>query len=583
MSIYNPPKPLFLLLMEHRELPASTNARFRSQVAFDNVFNTTGRPVQAHMRPVVRAGQNHNDVSILRSYATRFRTEVNQILRTYLPTWRPGERLDVTGELYMSNWTNQGHAAIRTITVREITADLFIEMFENATTTGSNPDLSIYDVDWKFYFDADSLQRGGMSFAFKNTKKFDGILNWDTKLIASNGTYHTDIGCLTLALARGLHSIIKNEEFIRNKKKSIFNSKLFTEFCKALQDQLKLDKICPVQDVEKFTLFYPDYRVVVITDMWTKPEIFEGVDYSRDSDHKKDKTIFIYHDGGSEHFVFITGIVAFLISLRGGNKATKFCYSCCTVYNSKVASSTCACSESKGTVPIRKFFECECGEKIRKGDKHLCGHKSCHFCQQIYKDQANHRCPIYIDPKSLERVFKGDVENDFGHKDDVKEDAKEDDRPQPEAWVWDIESHFVIIEDEETDYYKVDKNGHFTLDENNDVKVSRVKRLAQLPNYVYCRNLFSGEQRAFTDIESFIRFAVVEQNDGHNYFYAHNSSGYDSRLIYEAAEKMMIVPPEAIMRGSRFMKLKFGIHILTRKLCFSRYIITSSILSSTTG
>lgn len=543
--------------MAHRELPTVRRQNYRAHVIFDNV--TEPRPTSIFMRPSLRAGNNYDNPAILRYFGELFKREVHRVLRNYLPTWTLGQRRAVTGELFMRNWNNEGQAANQRISVAQLNGNLFLEMFEQASAAGSNPDLNIYDVDWLFYIDPNSLQRGGMSATFKNVKKLRGILNWDSRLKTTKELSHKDVGCLALALARGMQKVLREEKYLKNKNHSLFASDLFTQYCYDLQKRACLDKLSTIQDVEKFTSVYQEWRVCIITNMYENPEIYTGCSYTPNSDHKQDKTIFIYLDGPSEHFVAVTGIVELAASLKGvKHNNIKMCYICCTCYPTN-SESSCKCKESSGVKQVRKMVTCDCGEKYQKGSKHRCGQKSCHFCQQFYKDQSSHRCPIYIKPSTLERVFKGDENPFFEHPENS---------PQPEAWVWDIESHFVVVPAgvdeygtelyEETDSYKVDEDGFFEIKEGC-VQVSRVAKLAQLPNYVFCKNVFTGEERTFTDIESFIRFAVAEQNDGYNYMYAHNSSGYDSRLVYEAAEKMLIHPPEAIMRGSRFMKLKFGI------------------------
>ena len=57
-------------------------------------------------------------------------------------------------------------------------------------------------------------------------------------------------------------------------------------------------------------------------------------------------------------------------------------------------------------------------------------------------------------------------------------------------------------------------------------------------------------------MEAFIDYFTITNNDGYNYCLAHNSSGYDSRLLFEVASKFMNVPPEPIFKGTKFMQLK---------------------------
>lgn len=55
-------------------------------------------------------------------------------------------------------------------------------------------------------------------------------------------------------------------------------------------------------------------------------------------------------------------------------------------------------------------------------------------------------------------------------------------------------------------------------------------------------------------MKKFLEFATTN-NEGYNYFLAHNSSGYDSRLLFEVASDYMIATLEPIFKGSRLMRL----------------------------
>lgn len=110
----------------------------------------------------------------------------------------------------------------------------------------------------------------------------------------------------------------------------------------------------------------------------------------------------------------------------------------------------------------------------------------------------------------------------------------------------------------ENESYEIDDEGYYVTDEDGKLKVSYITRCSQHCNYIYCRNVFSGEEHEFTNFEDFIKFATITQNKGRNFFYAHNSSGYDSRLLFETASKIYrgeIVP---VMKGNKFMQLTLG-------------------------
>lgn len=171
-----------------------------------------------------------------------------------------------------------------------------------------------------------------------------------------------------------------------------------------------------------------------------------------------------------------------------------------------------------------------------------------------------HRCPLTISKDETTRVFKGD-ENEYlqseidEYNKSKKKHAKE--KKQYELWVWDIESHFVLT-DEPTDQTEYDiETGEFVLADNTPILVKKATRLAQLGNYVYCKNVFTDTEYEFNSLEAFIDFTQTN-NEGYNYFLAHNSSGYDSRLLFEVVCTKLKTEPSPLMKGSKFMRMEVG-------------------------
>lgn len=314
-----------------------------------------------------------------------------------------------------------------------------------------------------------------------------------------------------------------------------------------------------IAELGKFTRLYPEWRVVVMNHIFFKSTVIHvGDRYNLNENHNEDKTIYIYHDLETQHYVCITAITAFIkyfpLSSASSNSSRQWCYKCCCIYGYEGTPTYCECAENIQPRPKAKIQHCiDCGEKNYKSKKHphICGQSTCKYCQMYYKNGGlnDHRCPLYIDPCKIERVFIGD-ENEYFNRSDAKEEK------QPyELWAWDIESHFVYAEDgSETYQYLTDENGHFIF-EGTEIKVKTIKKLNHLGNYIYCKNVFTGEEKEFETLESFIEFAVITNNKGYNYFIAHNSSGYDTRLLFEAASNVSddIRP---ILKGAKFMQMK---------------------------
>lgn len=531
--------------MEHRDLPIAPRRNYLARYLFDNEMYLT-RPHAVSLRPIRQAGANYDDPRVLMQFADVMAREVRRLLRIHLPTWSLAQfNTRVRGILVMSNWNNDTHSNATRVPLTGLTTATFLELYEEARAQGSNPDLSIYDVNWTYFINPQSLILGG-SFGFKNINNYKGILNWNKKLQAHPNIPLKTIGCATLAIAIGMDAVSPNPLYRTNSKHNRFKSREFTKHCHTLQTQLSLNPIDTPSSLSIFTVKYPEWRLAIISDKFLKPTIFIGTDYTRNNIHKDDKTIFILHDLLSAHFIPISSISELTKSMKSSNH--KFCFDCCTSYNTQVGSSFCMCGDGNGTIRPHKYILCTCGEKYQKGQKHRCGEKSCHFCRQYYKmdEVRTHRCPIYIDPKTLVKAFAFDENTKFEIGGDTQ---------QYEAWIWDIESHFVIVPDEETDSYEVDENGHFLTDDSGAIQINRVQKLAHLPNYIWCKNPFTEAEHEFTTMKEFLEFAVITQNNGYNYFYAHNSSGYDTRLLFEEAHSLFITAPEPIFKGTRFMRL----------------------------
>lgn len=240
-----------------------------------------------------------------------------------------------------------------------------------------------------------------------------------------------------------------------------------------------------------------------------------------------------------------------------------WCYKCCTAFYPNSGTSSCLCGVKQGTTRINKRVECEfCKVEHYKYHKHKCGESQCKFCQLNFKTGfiGNHRCPLYVDPKNTCKVFIGD-ENEYLHNElaeiqSTKKKLNKNDTNQYELWVWDIESHFVNT-DQQMDRYVVDDEGVFVLNDGV-LQVTKVTKCAQLGNYVCCKNVFTDKEFIFESLEDFIVFATVTNNNGYNYFIAHNSSGYDSRLLFEVATKVMKEPPTPLFKNSRIMRMNLG-------------------------
>ncbi len=325
------------------------------------------------------------------------------------------------------------------------------------------------------------------------------------------------------------------------------NFETFAKETIKLQEYLSFDdpKKVSIAEMEKFLILRPDFRLVIIQSAFTKPYVTEGPNYKLDSNFKQDKTAYVYHDIDTEHYTYCSSPKELYKSMHGANKL--YCYKCCSCYNYNSETSTCDCGENVGKKRVTKRKQCTSCNSFYYQKSHRCGEIKCHYCNLFFKstETKNHRCPLYVAEKGFMKVWSGD-ENIYGQEDTSKK--------QSELWCWDIESYLVPTLDK-TEKYMTDEDGLFYTNDNGVPESYTITKNRQLPNYIACENVFTGEQRTFEDMREFIHFAL-SHNEGYNTFLAHNSAGYDTRLLFsEISDMSSTDKPEPIFRGTKFMRL----------------------------
>lgn len=206
-SVNRRPGSMTINSMLNPESPVDRSPGRSVRVGFD-VVNVTGgtRPSIITLIPARLVGEIY-DEETLRFMAIRLRSEILRLLRRSFPTMSERSLGRVSGTLMMQNHDNESHTYMENVSVGEISPELFIQSFENATGAGSNPDLQIRDVDWSYWINPASLQRGAGSFT--NPLNYEGITNWNSKLKRVPDVDTSKFGCAVLALANSLQLVLK--------------------------------------------------------------------------------------------------------------------------------------------------------------------------------------------------------------------------------------------------------------------------------------------------------------------------------------------------------------------------------------
>lgn len=291
--------------MSDTMVPPALRSNGRVRVLFDNEYAASGRPTMIMMRPIRQAGSSVTDLNIFRSLQTQMVREIIRVVRQYTGWSSRQTRLLTSGALMMDNITNDGSTFSDNVELTRFDVnqeDLFLDTFERASGAGSNPDLNVYNVEWRFFIRQASITVGGAPL-FKNIDSLKGINNWDKKLKNTNEIKHEDIDCGTRALAYGMELVLK--EF-STKKTSLFNNISFTNRCSELKKELGFESMVSVSNLGIFVDHYPEWRLVVIYSIFHTPTLFKGKDYIFTANRKVDKTVYIYHDASSNHYITVT-------------------------------------------------------------------------------------------------------------------------------------------------------------------------------------------------------------------------------------------------------------------------------------
>ena len=389
--------------------------------------------------------------------------------------------------------------------------------------TQSNATLEGYNLDWSFTIDTNSLMIGaGGTFP---------IPPWAGK-VRMRETWHEHeyggrkINCAAFAINWGLCD--RPGRYLHVTIRKAFE----------LQEALGWTEKVDYDDLKKFVMVYSKYKLNVITPPNQKPtHSYIGKDYVYNG---KENIIFIYyyqnHKLDVKHYALCESP---LVKSKFPNHL--WCYFCDVAYRS-VHGHTCEQTCQPGyKKPVYK--QCDhCG--LFEYRNHLCFHKQCHTCQAFHKVDVVHRCPLlFKPPKEVDQVA---------------------------FIVFDLESRFEIIEStrEVITSFKLDESGYYEQRGTTPITFIGHVQDSHVPNLVCAKDMFTNQKwKWFGDdcLEQFLAFCF-SYNDGsfrlmlgNNVLLAHNASGYDTRLLFDAARMFVDETKfEAIMRGSKFMQLKIG-------------------------
>ena len=349
---------------------------------------------------------------------------------------------------------------------------------------------------------------------------------------------------------------------------------------KEIMEKLEWQKIEPVSKLENVVKLddFKKCKIVLIDGITNlnKPVqehyIWTGEDYQLDlyKGTPSDKNLlYLYYDMEKQHVAGIKKMKAFIDRKHPMNF---WCHKCLYAIQAN-RRHNCDESDSRRDLKTRTKTCKYCNEIVhddKKIDKHL--HHNCPFqcksCKGLCSKGTSHRCILWADEPDEKKNNWETSESETGK--------------YKSLWAYDFECKIVkkrlpiaMLSIEK--FYR-DEEGYFVPGDNNYVESYSWEIDEHEVNFVYCKNVFTGEERYFGEndgsldhggvLQRFINFAC-SYNDGNNTFAAHNARGYDSRLLlhhmYDCKDKNYV---DTLMSGQKLLQLKIGPKNSSRKTIF---------------
>lgn len=314
-----------------------------------------------------------------------------------------------------------------------------------------------------------------------------------------------------------------------------------------LMKQLGWGEETSISSCHDFVVAYPSFRVVVLyayMPVVSKDQIFTGTSWSWDFEKMHDNNLYLIWDPVSRHFSATRHPNAAF--RKSGAPHHNLCPGCFVLYRSTIVHE-CDFIYAKATPPTLRIICQYCGVV----GVHRCTIRKCPFCLVGYaNDTYEHRCLI------IENSVPRKVVTDISQKASGTYFLTLGKTGPFALFAWDCESRFEEVQTERIQYsFDVDL-GRYTGE--YDAVTFMQKHVV---NYVVFKNVYTGEGSEFSGDDCLVHMIhwLLAYNGGRNIMIAHNSGGYDTRLLFQTAKKMTSqCKLSSIMKGQKFMHLKIG-------------------------
>lgn len=343
--------------------------------------------------------------------------------------------------------------------------------------------------------------------------------------------------------------MVKNNAFRKNTPHKasrlawvrIVQNKIYTNIFQALQVELGWEEEIRLNQLEDFVDKYPMYKVtVLIANINCVLQVVKGNDF--DVTRAKDFSLYLIYEPSQKHFGGTKTPQQFFRNMLSQGDI-RWCYACDEKYRFGAGHE---CKDGQDVEKKEKGDDGKPCENCNFFGEHDCPIVTCQFCAETYKkgrDNYNHRCILMMKPRHPSRTLLLAGE-EGAHK------------AAYAGLVWDIESAFELVETihNHPEEFELGEDGKFT---GEVVTMSR-NVSKHIPIAVSFMDVITGHKEVFVGEQCLQDFlaAVMTYNGGKCILFAHNSSGYDSRMIFDTLSKITAVDAVPILRGAKFIQLK---------------------------
>jgi hypothetical protein len=396
----------------------------------------------------------------------------------------------------------------------------------------SNDTLLITDLSWGYDIDPRSITEGGAA----NFPLPSWVCSRNYRSTWESHDYNGQIiNCAAFALQTYISKIFFG---IRSKSEELKSA--------AYELQLKFNwgAFTTFSELEVFVEAYPEYKLcIILPPVENCLYVYTGENYRYYADHPESNIIYLfYHDDrktGFKHYALIKTPMNYW----RGRPDRKWCHFCNIKFKLHEGHE---CENHNVVAKHQKsiILPCElCGRNYvkRKKNSHVCFGTNCQSCFINFVSTKEkpfyHRCPLIYKTKKAESDYV--------------------------FLVYDLESRFESIktEREVITSFKMDENGYYVQEEPETAAIYENTIDVHHANLVCVKDINTNEEWNFKGencLQDFLIFCF-SHNKGKCVLLAHNSSGYDARLLFDTAKHFVKEEDiRVILRGSKILELGAG-------------------------